>query len=892
MKNIKEIFASKLNSRKAIQTFASFALIMILTLSSAFAITGNLANVHAQNEFINPTYAFIAAEPNPVGVNQNVLVNVWLADPTPTSAGGHGGDMYSNFTVTVTAPDGTIQTEGPFTASNEASAYFWFTPTQTGNYNLVFNYPGQTFSDLNLTYAASTATCVLAVQQQPVQGVQTNLPTGYWTYPINAMNYAWGSVSSNWLMMQWNSTTSDSGNPCAYDPEGTAPSTAHVLWTKPLTFGGLAGGQFGNVQYSDGRSYEEFFKPPVIISNHLYYNSIGAEEPLHQDINASSVICVDLSTGQTLFTIPNAEISFGQIYNYVSPNQAGAFAYLWSSPGQPGRSGINGGTWKMYDAWTGEYILSISNVPSGVPVYGSDGSLLVYSLAYNKTAETYQLTLWNSTIAIQPTIDTTWTWRPYTYAGQTIDGSNGIEWVVNEPNVTGQAMSNFQQAGFFDGNAILTEITATGSTAWTNTTGDSTVQFMAYDMTNGAFLWNSTIYPPPNLPNDLNGIDSFELEFVYSGHFYSYIKQTLQWVAYDIRTGQVLWTTEPYSNPFDSFNQGGGDLDVNGVYYAANFIGNIVAYNDTTGNQLWTYDIGNSGLLTPYGSWPLYNGITLVDNNLFITTGEHGNGVEPLYQGEAIYDLNVATGKLIWSMEGWFQEPAIANGILVSANCYDNQIYAFGKGPSATTVTATAGLGNAVTIQGTVTDQSAGAKQLVQNSLFNIVPAVSDDSMSAYMTYLYEQQPLPTNTTGVPITLTITDSNGALVSTINTQTDINGHYGVSWTPSTTGTYTITAVFPGTNSYYSSTQETTIAVGTQATTTPSASITPTNTPTQTPTPTATETGTSSPLPTASTSPSAAVQPPASSSSVMTYIIIAAVVVVIAIISTAIVLQRRK
>ena len=150
------------------------------------------------------------------------------------------------------------------------------------------------------------------------------------------------------------------------------------------------GGQAGSVPYYQGASYEQFFQPPVIMNGYLYYNTILAQEPSSGTTNPSITV-VNMRTGQTAFTIPNASLSFGQIYTYVSPNQAGAFAYLWS---------VSGSTWTMYDASTGTKILSLADVPSGVTVPSSDGSLLVYSLRSNPDS-TYQLSLWNSSKLFQ-----------------------------------------------------------------------------------------------------------------------------------------------------------------------------------------------------------------------------------------------------------------------------------------------------------------------------------------------------------------------------------------------------------------------------------------------------------------------------------------------------------
>jgi hypothetical protein len=51
----------------------------------------------------------------------------------------------------------------------------------------------------------------------------------------------------------------------------------------------------------------------------------------------------------------------------------------------------------------------------------------------------------------------------------------------------------------------------------------------------------------------------------------------------------------------------------------------------------------------------------------------------------------------------------VADGYLVAFNGYDNSLYCFGKGQTATTVEApsTAILGSSLVILGTVTDQSA-----------------------------------------------------------------------------------------------------------------------------------------------------------------------------------------
>jgi hypothetical protein len=141
-------------------------------------------------------------------------------------------------------------------------------------------------------------------------------------------------------------------------------------------------------------------------------------------------------------------------------------------------------------------------------------------------------------------------------------------------------------------------------------------------------------------------------------------------------------------------------------------------------------------------------------------------------------------------------------------NGYDNQVYAYGTGPSKTTVTAPdVGVTTAtpITITGSVTDISAGVSQEAVAANFpNGLPCVSTASMSGLMEAVYEQQPMPTNLTGVPVTISVTDSNGNHYNIGKTTTDpYTGTYGLTWTPIIPGNYTVTATFAGTNGYYRS-----------------------------------------------------------------------------------------
>jgi len=69
------------------------------------------------------------------------------------------------------------------------------------------------------------------------------MPTEYWTRPIEGQNTYWYSISSNWLGTPYILGANPAyGPPGAYQPDGSAPTSAHIMWTKPMQYGGVVGG--------------------------------------------------------------------------------------------------------------------------------------------------------------------------------------------------------------------------------------------------------------------------------------------------------------------------------------------------------------------------------------------------------------------------------------------------------------------------------------------------------------------------------------------------------------------------------------------------------------------------------------------------------------------------
>ena len=121
-------------------------------------------------------------------------------------------------------------------------------------------------------------------------------------------------------------------------------------------------------------------------------------------------------------------------------------------------------------------------------------------------------------------------------------------------------------------------------------------------------------------------------------------------------------------------------------------------------------------------------------------------------------------------------------------------------------------LGESVLIEGSVMDIASGTKQPEQSARFpSGVPAVSDNSMTKWMEYIYQQQPRPTDTIGVDVTLSVVDPNGNIYDIDTVATDSTGMFKKLLTPEVPGEYTIIAMFDGSTSYYPSYAQTAIGV---------------------------------------------------------------------------------
>jgi hypothetical protein len=333
-------------------------------------------------------------------------------------------------------------------------------------------------------------------------------------------------------------------------------------------------------------------------------------------------------------------------------------------------------------------------------------------------------------------------------------------------------------------------------------------------------------YTPPyasSAENITGGyFSSFGLEGVYleDGVFTFYSPKQLKRWGYSLDTGDLLWEGEP---EVQMSYYGSSSNYYEGKLYTYGYGGQIRCYNITTGEVLWNYDATVEGLEIGYGGRYPIGVWGICDGKLYTVCGEH-SPTQPLWRGQNLRCINATTGEDIWKILGFFggmspTEPNIvmADGIIVGLNLFDSEIYAFGKGPSATSVGASPKVsvhGTNVLIEGTVTDQTETGRRNT-NGIFEFslkgTPAISDEDMSAWMEYMFMQQPKPADAKGVEVVLSVLDPNDNCYEIGRTTSDVNGEFGYAFEPMVPGTYQIIATFEGSNAYGPSSASTYINV---------------------------------------------------------------------------------
>ncbi len=809
-KNLRDENMKKIKNKTRI---SGITFVLLLSIATLFAVLPT-ATAH-DPAWELPTWAYMSVSPNPIGVGQQALVLMWLNDYPPTAQGMYG-DRWDGFTVEVTKPDGSKETLGPFTSDPVGNGYTNYIPNQVGTYTFVFNFPGDTITGLPLppdgviyrqaeyvndTYMPSQSDPVtLTVLQDPIPTYQeTPLPTGYWTRPINGMNRDWWKVSGNWLQA--------GDNPGDWNKYVLGPETAHIMWTRPYWDGGLMGGQYGSISYYTGLSYETFGTGFIALNGRLYYNV--DTPPRH------GWYCIDLRTGEELFfhnttgpvqgvvgtqqesgggfdysgAIVRERVSFGQIYNYDSPNQHGGFPYIWSTQqaGSVYGGTGEGRTWMMFDAFTGNYICSVANVSaSGTRFYAQDGSILYYRLDTRND----RLTCWNLTYPIwyrdHYNTNQYWMWRPY--YNYTFNGNLGYSLNVSIPADLEGSIEEIVEDQYIIGGT-------SGSNDEEGLTPGTMWAISLVPGQEGRLLWEYNFTPPyDTAPNTVGGVFNYghvsgPMVDIETNIFWYEEQLTKKLYVFDLSTGQPLWEAQTEED-WDFY--GMSQSVAYGKLMNYGYGGVVDAYDARTGEKSWSFTTETIGLESFYAHVPL-SLACIADGKIYFYSSEHSPS-QPLRRDSSIWCIDIETGEELWRITHWANDPLIADGYLVAINYFDNQIYCYGIGPSETTVTApdtAVPLGSSVMIRGTVTDQSAGAKG---------TPAIADEYMTEWMEYLYMQRPCPQYVEGVKVKLTSIDPNGNYQDIGYATVDAAGNFGKSWVPPVPGEYFVTAEFEGSAAY--------------------------------------------------------------------------------------------
>ncbi|MCW4028180.1 MAG: PQQ-binding-like beta-propeller repeat protein [Candidatus Bathyarchaeota archaeon] len=524
----------------------------------------------------------------------------------------------------------------------------------------------------------------------------------------------------------------------------------------------------------------------------------------------------------------------------------------------------SGTVWRMVDAHTLNTVCYIANVSSsGTQVYGKDGSYLYYNAVNlgNSTNPKYYCTVWNSSAGTMVASETGtgyWQWRP---AGGDFGAENPYfgtgNFFVSMPmnydivhNGNLFYSQNFSIPNISGGSiqAIRQDEIMIVGTAGSNTKNGVTQGWLmgiSLEPSNrGSQLWKTTFTPPfvdldKNITLAAMFTGGFSMTGVYpeDGVFtFGETKQLKTWV-FDLGSGQELWSTnETYSadNQYNFYGQDQIVIDGKLILYGG-YAGKMTAFDIQTGNVEWVHNWQSIGDESPYGNYPIQISAVSGDK-IYTTTWEHSYTI-PLYRGPNLTCLNATDGTVIWDILDFGGGVAIADGRLVAGNSMDNQIYCYGMGPSATTVDAPQiipTLGTGVMITGTVTDQTTTGRRNTNDQVdFTLqgTPAVSDETMSAWMEYLFMQQPYPTDGTGVEVTLATIDPNGNYYDIGTVTTDLNGKYALPFNPEVPGNYQIIATFAGSKSYGSSSDTTYLSVAeapATASPVPAANLPPTET----------------------------------------------------------------
>jgi len=769
--------------------------------------------------------AFLSVSPNPVGVNQEVLVNVWTTFPSGE------GKYQVGYTVHITKPDGTKENVNLKSYVADGTAWFTYKVTQVGEWLFQFSFAGEWFPAgyytegrysesrtgdfVNAIYnpsvyvsPAETPVVSITVQEEMVMSWNTGMPTDYWSRPIQPNNRDWAMIGGNYPWTQ--PIIAGIDGQCAWDdnwygPFVTAPNTPHIVWKRQGALSGIIGGEAGSYSALNNPG-----TPDVIYMGRAYdtrYETING-------VPTNCAVCYDLQTGELYYAIPISAGGVTPTYiNYVDPTSSTVV------PGAEASSNLvvdllslsgSGNNMRLYkiNPYNGQVTTNVSIPNIGTTMFYRNG----YFLNYRAVSTDYISPAENITTARSTTgYLVNWT--------TTGSSTNFNSRIVSNISVTiPNSLRTIYQTGSYGSlGAFDPESGITVNQDRFIHGGYYGAGFWAVDLTTGQTLWNVTTnvndmesaYRPTNAWCR-NGRYIAEMELGY-------------WQARDLHTGQIVWETHMNDPPWGEFWLY-DEAAYQDILYGVGYTG-VWALNETNGDVVWHYADPAIAFETPYNTnnntQSVYSvqTIRVADGKVYVSNTEHTPS-QPATRGWGLICLDALTGEKLWKISGTQMSPGpAADGYLTASSNYDGYMYVLGKGQSATTVTATPNIamtGSKVMIEGTVLDMSPAQPG---------TPCVSDDTMDTWMDYLQLQMPIDgifhnITVKGVTVQLTAIDENDESIDIGTATSDISGKFAYAWEPPAEGMYKITATFLGSQSYGSSWDEANISVSQAvATTTP-------------------------------------------------------------------------
>ena len=797
----------KFSTNKKTKTLALFTTILLLAsiMSMVMPLKAQedaygYPELESLPQGVTPEYtfdkiAFLSFRPNPIGVGQSLLVNLW------TTPGTYHAFYMHDYKVTIQKPDGSTQEVVLDSYLGDCTAWFEFTPDQVGTWKFKFESPGTyipagsyvdrpgvlTSGNYTLPHSVyykptSTDWQELEVQEGFVfSWPPSDLPTDYWTRPISPENREWWQIAGNY---PWTGAY--------YYPNGRilygyarnhytayvqAPNSAHIVWKRKDAISGLVGGDTYYYSQSGGGD------TPNIIYAGMCYNSYTKPGS-----GASTVTywrCSDLRTGEVIWERP------------LEPGESAPTNIEYNPPGAPTVLGaeastswsaslvyIGGGRLQKHDPWTGRMTtdVSISPVSSGT-FYNNEYVLSVQNLG-GGNRRLINWTTRGSTSNFANRVQTNITW-PISGLGSMLDLSAGLCFAAL-PSPT-----------------LERELGITMGYQWS-----SGHYVYAIDLYTGELLWESESM------DTLTEGSAGQARVADRGKV-ALCVQGMHIIAWDGLTGNRLWTSEqtdyPWGNWWAYNTPASYDFNETKSAIIATTYAGIYAFDWDDGKILWHYSDASVPFEDPYQTAPFFTSVQIADGKIYAFSGEH-SATQPITRGWKLHCINATTGEGIWKITGPMSPGAVADGYLTAGNSYDGYMYVFGKGESATTVTGpetTVPKGTAVLIKGNVLDQSPGQPD---------TPCVSKDSMNTQMEYLHLQLPIDgiwhnETITGVPVYLTAIDSDNNVIDIgMATTNGYSGTFGFQWTPTKEGLYEIIASFAADDSYGSSGASTFVSVG--------------------------------------------------------------------------------